>query len=436
MTRVRHRATVMAAGIALVGGALAAWRYGGHPVATADAAPIPPAMSQAAATTAEIAYFTERAAQDPKGAFDRATLASLYLQRSRETGDFADYANAERLARESIAIRSHRNAQAYRMLAAALLTQHRFVDAGRAAEELVARFPEEPSHHALLAEIQLELGDYTAANRTFQGLRREHEHMAVAPRLARWAEIRGDAAGELAALRSVARKALHRDDLPREQVAWFHLRVADHLVRMGRFADARAVIDTGLVEEPNDFRLVALQARMAGLEGRWRDVIAYGARLGEAADLRTLALVGDAHAAVGDTAAAERYYASLEASVAERPEPFNRQWTQFRVDHRRNLPETVALLEREIATRKDVLGYDLLAWGLYQSGRHAEAQAAMRQALRMGTREGTLHYHAGMIERALGNHAAARRHLTTALAINPRFHHLYADSAKAVLRGR
>lgn len=398
-----------------------------------DTPPVAGRMTQADTTTQEIAYFTERAERDPQGASDRATLAGLYLQRSRETGDFADYHNAEALARESIAIRSNRNSHAYRMLAAALLTQHRFAEARLAAEELVRLFPDEPAHRALLGEIQLELGDYAAARATFRSLRREHEHMAVAPRLARWAEMTGDRAGEEAALRLVATKALHRGDLPREQVAWFHLRLADHQVRHGQFDEAQETIEVGLAEEPNDFRLVALLARIEALKGNWRGALAHGQRLGDAADLRTLALLGDAYAAIGDTARAEEQYRRLEASVAERPEPFNRQWSQFRVEHARNLPEMVTLLQQESDARPDVLGFELLAWAQYQSSNVPAARAAIMRALAIGTQEPTLLFRAGMIEKASGNTAAARKHLRRALEINPRFHHRYADAARTAL---
>ena len=419
---------------ALAVAAVAAWRTATESEALdLPASPLPAVMSQADTTTAEIEYFTQRANADPQGASDRARLAGLYLQRSRETGDFEDYRRAEELARASIAIRSNRNSHAYRMLAAALLTQHRFAEAKLAAEELVARFPEEPAHRALLGEIQLELGQYAEARETFRALRREHKHMAVAPRLARYAEMTGDRPGEEAALRSVAHQARYRGDLPREQVAWFQLRLADHQIRYGQLDAAVETIRIGLAEEPGDFRLVALLARIEALRGNWRAAIVQGERLGDAADLRTLALLGDAYAALGDSAGAERRYQQLEASVAERPEPFNRQWSQFRVEHGRELPAMVRLLRQESRERPDMLGFELLAWAEYQSGNFAAAHAAITRALAVGTQEGTLYFRAGMIERALGNRDAARRHLRHALEINPRFHHRYAPQARAVL---
>jgi hypothetical protein len=49
-------------------------------------------------------------------------------------------------------------------------------------------------------------------------------------------------------------------------------------------------------------------------------------------------------------------------------------------------------------------------------------------------RNAVLYFHAGMIERALGNASAARRDLRTAISINPHFSILYARTAARTLR--
>ena len=56
------------------------------------------------------------------------------------------------------------------------------------------------------------------------------------------------------------------------------------------------------------------------------------------------------------------------------------------------------------------------------------------RALRLGTRDPYFFFHAGMIEKALGNVDGARAHLKTALEINPRFHPVLARQARAALR--
>ncbi|HLM67841.1 MAG TPA: hypothetical protein VK358_09950, partial [Longimicrobium sp.] len=89
------------------------------------AGPLASAMTGHALTSREIERVEARVSTDPRAAGDRASLAALYLQRSRETGDFGDYRRAEAMARRSLEIRVRENAGAARMLAAALLAQHR-----------------------------------------------------------------------------------------------------------------------------------------------------------------------------------------------------------------------------------------------------------------------------------------------------------------------
>jgi tetratricopeptide (TPR) repeat protein len=370
----------------------------------------------------DIAFYAQRAARDPEGAADLAQLAGLVLQRGRETGDPSDFRLAEATARRSLARRTGRNGKAYLTLASSLLAQHRFVAARTVAETLVARWPEPEGYRALLGEIQLELGDYDAARRTFAALAGVRHSLAVAPRLARWAELSGRPEEARHLLEAARAEAFRRRDLPREQVAWFQLRVGDLELRYGRLADAERALRDGLAVVPDDPRLLAALARVAAARGRWRDVVAYAERADSGADIATLALLGDAQAALGDAPSAAGWYVRAERLAAERPEPFNRQWTQFRLDHRRAVPQTRALLEEEIRTRPDVYGWDLLAWARYLDGDVAAASQASDRALRLGTQDAALFYHAAVIAAAAGRASDAERLFHAARTTNPYFH--------------
>lgn len=395
---------------------------------------VPQVMAQVTLRQQDIAFFERRVAEDPFGGSDRARLAYLYLQRARETGEYEDFRRAEAAARASVEARGRRNGGGRLALASSLLAQHRFAEARVAAEELVQAEPESPSARALLAEIQMELGDYEGARDSFGWLGRFGDDLAVAPRLARWEEVQGLTLQARNRLYAARAKAAARGDLPNEQVAWFHLRVGDLELRNGRLRQAERAFREGLAVEPGDHRLYAGLARVEAARGRWRKVLEYGAYAGDRADLATLALMGDAHAALGDGAKAEELYADVEAGYAENPEPYARQWTQFRLDHRRALPQTLALLEAEARGRPDALGADMLAWARYLTGDLRGAREASRRALRMGTRDASFRFHAGMIEKALGNTGGAREHLREALRINPHFHPAFAREARAALR--
>ena len=57
----------------------------------------------------------------------------------------------------------------------------------------------------------------------------------------------------------------------------------------------------------------------------------------------------------------------------------------------------------------------------------------MRDALRLGTRDAKLLYHAGMIARAAGEKEAARDYLKRALKLNPQFDPLQATIARKAM---
>lgn len=390
----------------------------------------PAVMAQVKIRNRDIALFEERARTDPYSAADRSRLASLFLQRARETGDYEDFRRAEKVARESVRLRTERNAGGMLMLSSSLLAQHRFAEAREVAERLVAIDPDKPSFRSLLAEIQLELGDYTAADASFRSLRMDRYNLAVAPRYAHWLELTGASREAQQILYASLEQAIGRSDLPREQIAWYYLRVADFEARFGRLDKAESAARDGLTLEPADHRLWSMLARIAATRRDWKRVVEYGERAGSRADFATLALIGDAHQAMRESDKAEAYYQRIEAGAVENPEPFARQWTMFRLNHGRELAATLEILERENKLRPDVLGWDMYAWALYKNGRFAEARAAYPHALANGTEEATFYFHAAMIEKALGNPKAEAAHLRRARDLNRHVDRLFSQGSR------
>jgi tetratricopeptide (TPR) repeat protein len=429
---IRSRIALTLGPAALI--AAAAWFGGIRPwrQAAADVARnVAAAESELRIRSQDIAFWQRRATQDPQSAEDLAMTAALLHQRARETGDMDDYRAAERYADSSLRLRRDRNGKAMLTLASALLAQHKFPEAFAAAQELVAWSPDEPRYRALYAELLLELGDYDAARQQLDSLRNAWRDLAVAPRYARFLEF----IGRTDAARVVLRRALddaRLADLPREQLAWFHLRLADLELRSGRLRAASRALDAGLRAAPDDARLWAARAREFALAGAWRDVLGAVARAGARVDIATLALQGDALAALGDSAAARRTWQQAEQSALENPEPYNRQWTLFRLEHGIALAETRALLEDEIEGRRDVYGWDQLAIARLLTGDTSGAAQAMEQALRLGTADANLTYHAALIAAARGDSARARTLAAAALRVNPRFHHRFATHARAL----
>ncbi|MEP7072462.1 MAG: hypothetical protein ABI839_08750, partial [Verrucomicrobiota bacterium] len=106
----------------------------------------------------------------------------------------------------------------------------------------------------------------------------------------------------------------------------------------------------------------------------------------------------------------------------------------FYADHDLKLDEALAIARRERAWRSDIFTSDALAWCLYKKGEVAEAKKYIDEAMRLGTRDARIKYHAGMIYKALNERQAAAGFLKEALAINPAFDALQADIARETLR--
>jgi tetratricopeptide (TPR) repeat protein len=379
-----------------------------------------PVSTEAEVRDRDIEFYQMRAASDPTGAFDLARLASLYLQRSRETGDQRDAARAEEAARRSIHNRRAHNDQAAQVLASSLLAQHRFDDALVVARDLRDRNPESPSLRAAVAEIEMEVGQYDSARVAFDSLWSSRNDLSVVPRLARWAEIEGRPDEARRLMRHALAVARHSPWLPREQIAWFWLRSGDIELRMGHLDAADSSYRSGLAAHPDDYRVLSALSRLAASRRQWTAAIDYGNRaIASNLDPATLGTLSDAYAATGDSARARELAHALDVAVRSQPGAYHRAWSLFLLDHDRQLRTVHQKIVAELRTRRDVYAYDLYAWSLHKQGRDAAALDAMHHALAQGTQDAQLFYHAAVIERALGYAPIAGEHMAQARALNP-----------------
>ncbi|HEX3275080.1 MAG TPA: tetratricopeptide repeat protein [Gemmatimonadales bacterium] len=391
-------------------------------------------MNSARVRDLDIAFYRARVARDPGSARDFTQLAGLYLQRARETADNEDLTRAETNARRSLALRRARNDEAVGVLATSLMGQHRFAEAHGEALDLLASDSTSIAARGLVAESAMELGRYREADSLFGMLLLYQTDLGTAPRLARWAELRGQTDEARRLLRQGLAVAERRHGLPAEQMAWFHLRLGDLALRTGHLDEAARELDAGLAFRPTDHRLLGARARLAAVRHDWRRAAADGElAVSQALDPATLGLLAEAWRALGDSAKSAEYDRAMGLSVLRQPGAYHRAWSLYLLDHGRNVSQVLVNVRQELTSRQDIYGYDLLAWALHAAGRDQEARRPMARAIALGTQDAMLAYHAGMIARALGETAEARTQLRRALAINPWWHPTQPATARAVL---
>lgn len=389
----------------MVGGLLLLVAVAALPARGDPALPAPDPATEQRVLDLDVAFFRARLQRDPGGSLDAARLAVLLLERARARGDDRDLLEAERLARRSLRIRPRRNGAAWQVLATALAGQHRFAEARDAALRAVDADGSRPGLEAMLGELSLELGEYREADRRFAGLRLARFTLPVAPRYARWLEVRGRTSEARRLLNSAAREAGTRPEISAQQLGWFELRLTELALRASDLRAAERRIRRARRMLGEDGRVVLVQARLALARGRHRQA----AELADSAlalrfDGGTLAFLAEAWRAAGDTGAAGQYLDALErtAGLAEGAGALpatavHRAAALVLLDEGRQVPALLAVARASIRDRQDIYGWDLLAWALWRSGRRAEAWRAMTRALATGSHDPALRRHADAI---------------------------------------
>lgn len=221
--------------------------------------------------------------------------------------------------------------------------------------------------------------------------------------------------------------------LPAENIAWTEFMLGEQFFQSGDLSAAEASEAASLADFPRYHRALAAMGQIRGEQGKLPEAISWYKQAIAIIPLPVyVAALGDHYSASGDAAQAQKQYALVEyigKLSAINQQVFNRDLATFYADHDVKLTDALALARKELEVRHDVYTSDALAWALLKNGQLDEARTAIEQALRMGTQDALMEYHAGMICNTLGDRAKATHHLRRALAINPHFHILFATRA-------
>jgi tetratricopeptide (TPR) repeat protein len=437
--------SLAALGIAIL--ALGAWGVSSRTASSRLAGTgVPPATtlpSDRATAEHTIRFLEDRVQRDPEDFIAHNKLAGYYLQLVRETSDLTYLNLAARAARASLAtLPPEQNTGGLTALAQVEFTSHEFAAARDHAQRLTELDPGKAYAYQFLGDALLELGDYDKAKEAFgemvrlggiHGLTR----VAIEQRMARLAALRGDMATARQRFLAALKLALELPAPPRETVAWCRWQLGETAFATGDYAAAEQHYRDALTTFPGYVRAMASLGQVLAARGDPAGAIQqYESAVRVLPDLAFVAALGDLYRLTGREKDAAAQYALVETIAkvsAASGGLFNRQQVLFYADHDIKPEEAYENATQEYAVRRDIYGADAVAWTALKAGRLAEAQGAIKEALRLGTADAKLFYHAGMIARAAGDKASARQFLTRALTLSPQFDPLQASIARRVL---
>jgi len=442
--RVRRALLGGLACVALSAGACGGEWSSSRPTASQAAGPpLPAAAPLEAADKANetaIRFLEERVKRDPDDFSAHNKLAGYYQLRLRETGDLSYLDLAARAARASLAsVPEARNTGGLAALTQSELAAHDFAAARDHAMQLTQLDPGKSYPYGMLGDALLELGEYEKAADAYRQMERRAGGIGEGSetRQARLAQLRGDSAG---AKRHFTRALVLALDLPlppRETVAWCRWQLGETAFSTGDYETAERHYRDALTTFPDYYRALASLGRVRAARGDLAGAIEhYEHATRRLPDLEFVAALGDLYQLAGREKESAAQFALVEKIghlSAANGALYNRQFALFYADHDMKAEAAYASAVKEYEVRRDIHGADAVAWTALKAGKINEAQAAIKEALRLGTRDAKLFYHAGMIARAAGDQTSARDYLKRALALNSRFDPLQSAIALKAL---
>ena len=369
-------------------------------------------------------------------------LASGYMQKARETGDFSFNKRAESALKKAFEL-SPENLDALNLRAALLVTNHQFGDALEVARRAQQIRPANPDSYAVMTDALAELGDYAGAIEAAQRMMDLRPDSVAYSRASHLRALHGDVEGAVEAM-SVAVKAAGPADP--EHLSWYRVHLGIALMNVGKLEEAEHEFDAALQAFPDYHIALAAKGRARMEAGDYEAAISFYRKAQERVPLPGTAIaLGDLYTRQGRLNEAKRqedFVEVIERAGAPGSVSYSRQLALFWADHDTRLDEAVAIMRRERAARSDIYTCDALAWCLFKKGELREAAAAISEAMKLGTRDARIFYHAGSIHKALGDRANARRYLKLALETRVSFDNsvasftiLQAETAKRALEG-
>lgn len=431
---VRHRKSILslaAAALLLVSGmaAVGLAGKGGSALPAASAAAVPEHYGKIDLT---ISNLQDRLKARPSDQRAYVQLGAAYLQKARESGDPTYYTKTDAVLRRGLDLKST-DFDAMALLGSLALARHQFQEGVDWGEKARALDPYSTVALAVIGDGQVELGRYDQAFATFLKMDEIRPDLSSWARISYMRELKGDLPGALEAMRA----SLVAGGPHPENTAWTRVQVGNLLIATGNFAEAEREYQRTLFDLPGFPAAQVGLARVTAIRGDYEAAIKL---LQQAIAVMPLPdsviLLGDIEQLAGHADEAEHEYAlvgAIQQLFRANGVDTDIELALFNLDHDQQVPESIELASKLLEKRPSVKVYDTLAWALYKDGQYNQAADASRQALRLGSRDPLLLFHAGMIAYQLGDQDAARTYLQGATQATPFFSFLHAEIAQRTL---
>ena len=222
-----------------------------------------------------------------------------------------------------------------------------------------------------------------------------------------------------------------------ENTAWAYVQLGNLWFSSGDLEEAARAYDRSIRTLDTYAPALAGQAKVAAARGDLAQAVTLYRQAFNRMPLPEYAIaLGDVYAEMGDRQKADEQYDLVrEIDRLYRANGVNTdlEIALFYANHDLDLQTSLKKARSAYQERPSIHAADVLAWTLYKTGDYQEARQYASEALKLGTRDPLMLFHAGMISNALGQDEQARQYLEQAVDLNPHFSILYAETVARAL---
>jgi tetratricopeptide (TPR) repeat protein len=383
-------------------------------------------------TDAQIQTLQARLRAHPEDGGAYTQLALVYLQKARENGDPTYYQKTQEALDKALESQPD-DYVSVGASGALALARHQFHAALELGEQARRLNPDRSYAYGVIADAQIELGQYAEAVETLQAMVDLRPDMSSYSRISYIRELHGDISGAM----DMMQRAVDGGTANLESTAWVRTQLGNLYFNTGNLDQAESEYQRTLQDRPNYVYAMAGLGRVQAAQGNTDEAIKLLEKVVAIMPMPEFVItLGDLYQITGQQEKASQEYklvTTIETLYRANGVDMDMEIALFNADHDQNMKETLELARKAYANRPSIHGADALAWALYKSGNYKEAQKYSQEALKLGTKDPLKLFHAGMIALKLGNDTQARGYLEQALTINPHFSILYADGARKTL---
>ncbi len=391
----------------------------------------PEPVVSSAPENAEIQTAQKVIEKNPDAVGGYNSLAIAYIREARKSGDFSLNSKAETAVNRALEIEPE-NYDAQRLQASLLLTFHKFQEGLEAGKKLQQKSPQDPFGYGVLTDANVELGNYKEAIDAAQQMVDLRPGMESYARVSYVRSMHGDSDGAIEAMKMAASIA---DPLDKEARAWTITHLGNEYFKVGRYEEAEKQYDTALKILPDYHFALTGKGSVRAAAGDYENAVKFYTQSQEKVPLtQTIIPLGDIYSKIGKSEEAQKQYELAEFIEQKLGNSDRRTIALLWANQNTKLDEALQTARAEHEKRKDIYTADIYAWTLYKKGQFEEAKKVIAEAMRLKTKDAQIFYHAGMIEKALGNKKAAADYLQKAIKLNPAFDILQIENAKSALR--